>query len=240
VPTFDTAANVISNAGIELGLLDDAVADPFASEDQAVIQLCGLLNRVGKSLVRGHPWTHLTREYTFNTADGTASYALPSGFDRFRHATWWNRGTSQPLGGPLSPAQWQMVKASSAAGAIVRPFRVFGNLLYAYPTPTAIEAIYYEYVTSYWVVPSGQTVPTAAVSTAPTDVLWFDEPMLVAGLKLAWKRAKAQDTSYAQAEFDEAFTAAGGGDGAARTINITGGGGFLLGDSNIPETGYGS
>jgi hypothetical protein len=242
MPTFDTVANIVSNAGIELGLLDDAIAAPLGSEDQNVIQLCALLNRVGKMLVRGHAWSHLTEEHTFNTAGGTESYALPAGFGRFRHATWWNRNTTMPLGGPLSPAQWQMVKASSAAGAgaIVRPFRVRENLLYLYPTPTAAEAIYFEYVSKYWVGLTGAASPTLEAATADTDVLWLDEPLLVAGLKLAFKRAKSQDTSYAQAEFDEIYASVAGSDGAARTINITSSGGFLLGDGNIPDTGYGS
>jgi hypothetical protein len=240
MPTFDTVANIVSNAGIELGILDAAVAAPLASTDQSVIQLCGLLNRVGKSLVRAHPWTHLTEEYTFNTADGTESYALPTGFDRFRHATWWNRTTSQPLGGPLSSAQWQMVKATTAAGAVIRPFRVRENLLYLNPTPTAVEAIYYEYISKYWVAVDGSSAPTLEAATSDSHVLWFDEALLVAGLKLAWKRAKDRDTSYAQAEFDEVFAAVAGADGASRTINITSSGGFLLGDDNIPDTGYGS
>src|SRR5688500_4117237 len=107
---FDTADNIINSAALELGLLPSAVSNPFASTDPAILQLCALLNRVGRMLVRARPWSWLTKEYTFNTAGGTASYALPSGFDRMKDQTHWNRTTALPLGGPASPWSWQMMK----------------------------------------------------------------------------------------------------------------------------------
>lgn len=241
MPHFDTAANIVSNAAIELGLSDEAIADPWASTDQNIVQLRALLTRVGRMLVRARTWSHLTEEHTFNTANGTASYALPTGFERFLHATAWNRNTDWPLGGPLSPAQWQAVQATTVAGTIIRPFRIRENLVYLYPTPTATEAIYYEYISRYWVLESGQSAPNTDVVDAATDTLWFDEPLLVSGLKLAMWRAKSKDTTYLQGEFDEAYRAAAGGDGAAPTIQLAGPStDGLLGYRNIPDTGYGS
>lgn len=240
---FDTALNVLNNSALELGLIKAALSDPFASTDQNIIQLRSLLTRVGRMLVRARNWSHLTKEYTFNTAASTASYALPSGFDRFRFASAWNRDTVQPLGGPLDSAQWQMVKARTSVGTVVTPFRIFGNLLYLFPTPTAAEAIYYEYVSGLWVLPTSGSpaAPTLTTSTIKTDTLWFDEPLMVAGLKLAWHRAKQQDTTYAQAEYDEAYAAAAGGDGAAPGLTIAAPSGpKFLGDDNVPDTGFGA
>lgn len=240
MPHFDTSLNVLNNTALELGLIESALSNPFTSTDQNIIQLRALLNRVGRMLVRARPWTHLIEEYTFSTVASTASYALPSGFDRFLHATGWDRTTAQPLGGPLSPAQWQMVKARTSVGAVVRPFRIRENLLYLDPTPTAVEAIYYEYISNLWVVPTGQTAPTLSAATAITDVLWFDEALLVSGLKLAWNRAKQRDTTYAQAEFDEIYRAVAGGDGAAKTIRLTSSDGpDLVSEDNLPDTGFG-
>lgn len=242
MPHFDTAANVISNAALELGLVAEAIANPFSSTDSNIIQLRTLLTRVGRMLVRARDWSQLTREYTFNTVASTASYALPSGYERMKNQTAWNRTTVFPLGGPADSQAWQELKARTASGAVVYPFRIFGNLLYLYPTPTAVEAIYYEYISQFWVLPvvGSPTVPTLTVSATSTDVLWFDEPLLVAGLKLAFLRAKSRDTTYAQAEFDEVYRTAAGGDGAAPVISIVGSSGTkFLGDDNIPDTGFG-
>lgn len=241
MPHFDTAANVVSNAALELGLTQAALANPWASTDQNIIQLRTLLTRAGRMLVRARAWSQLIEEYTFATVAATDSYALPTGFERFLNSTAWNRDTTLPLGEPLSPEQWQAVQAQTTAGSIIRPFRIRENLLYVYPEPTAAETIAYEYVSRYWVVESPATAPTSDTADAATDVLWLDEPLIVAALKLAWMRAKQEDTTFAQAEYDDAFRAASGGDGAAPTIVISGGATDpFIGYSNVPDTGYGS
>ncbi len=236
---FTTADNIINDAAVELGLKTADIADPFASTDQNIVQLCRLLKRVGRSLVRARDWTHLTREYTFNTADGTASYAMPPGFNRMKDQTHWNRTTSNQLGPPLNSQQWQEEKARTSTGAVSVPFRTFGNLLYLYPTPSAIEAIYYEFITNFWVMPTGQTVPTTSAPTATTDTLWFDDNLLVTGLKLAFKRAKGFDTAAAQDEFNQAWGESVGGDGAAAAISITGADRRFPQMGRPPESGWG-
>lgn len=240
MPHFDTAANIVSNAALELGLTQAALANPWASTDQNIIQLRTLLTRAGRMLVRARAWSQLIEEHTFNTVASTESYALPAGFERFLNCTAWNRDTDWPLGGPLSPQEWQAVQASTVAGTIIRPFRIRENLLYLYPVPTDAEAIYYEYISRYWVVESPATSPTSDAADTASDVIWLDEPLIVAALKLAWMRAKQEDTTFAQAEFDDAYRAAAGGDGAAPTIVIAGGSDFMLGDKNVPDTGYGA
>lgn len=238
---FDTALNIINSAGKELGVVAADLSNPWGETDQNIVQLCSLLTRVGRMLVRARTWSHLTKEHSFATADGTADYALPSGFDRFKDATAWNRTTVWQLGGPFSPAQWQAVKARTAVGAVEKPFRIQANRLHLYPTPSAVEDIYYEYVSRFWVLETGQSAPNTDTVDTTTDVLWFDEPLLVSGLKLAWLRAKQMDTTYAQAEFDEVYRAVSGGDGAAPTFRLAGpsASGFI-GDANLPDTGYGS
>lgn len=238
---FTTADNIINDAAVELALKSADIADPFGSTDPNILLLCRLLKRVGRALVRARDWSHLTKEYTFATVNGTASYALPTDYARMKNQTHWNRSTSMPLGGPVDSRSWQAMKATTASGTVIRPFRVFGNLLYLYPTPTTAENIYYEYISKRWVVPTGQTVPTTTEPTVYTDTLWFDETLLVFGLKLAFLRAKGWDTSHAQDEFNQAYAAEAGGDGSAAVLDISGRPGFrLLDGNNLPDSGYGS
>lgn len=236
-----TADDVLNDAAVELGLKTADLADPFASTDQNIVLLCRLLKRVGRRLVRARDWTHLTREYTFNTANGTASYALPSGFSRMRDATSWNRDTTQPLGPPVDGTQWQTMKARTATGLVAVPFRIFGNLLYIYPTPTSIEAIYYEYVTNFWVMPTGQTAPTTSEPTTTTDTLWFDEDLLVSALKLAFCRAKGMpQAGDALDEYKAAWASAAGSDGAAPDLELSLGTGRYRFGASLPDTGWGT
>lgn len=241
MPHFDTAANVISNAGLELGLLDGPLANPFASTDQNIIQLCALTTRVGRNLVRARDWTHLTLEYTFDTVNNVSLYSLPDDFERVKNQTQWNRSTRQPVGPAMSSQGWQAAQAHTATGRVSVPFRIQQNQFFFQVAPSSAEHIYYEYVSQYWVEPTGAGQPGYTLTTLPTDVLWFDEPLMVSGLKLAFLRAKNRDTTSAQEEFDEAYRAAAGGDGAAPVIVIAdGGGGGFLGPDNLPDSGYGS
>lgn len=235
---FTTADNIINDAAVELGLKAADIADPFGSTDQNIVLLCRLLKRVGRNLVRARDWSQLVREYTFATVASTASYALPSGYARMKDETHWNRDTLQPLGPPVDGIQWQEMQARTATGLVTVPFRVFGNLLYLYPTPTAAEDIYFEYVSKFWVVPTGQTVPTTSAPTAITDTLWFDETLLVAGLKLAFLRAKGMPTADAQDEFNQAWGAIAGSDGAAPALSLGGSPGPVL-RWHAPDTGWG-
>lgn len=234
-----TALSVLNDAAVELGWKKADSSDPFAETDQAWVLLCRSLRRVGKLLVRARDWTHLTKEYTFPTVASTASYALPTDFARVKDSTLWNRDTAQPLGQSVDARAWQELQATTAAGVLNPLVRFFGNKLYIYPTPSAAEDIYYEYVSSYWVMPTGQTVPTASTTTAKTDTLWFDEPLLVAGVKLAYLRAKGFDQTAALQDFKTAWDAAVSADGLASDIALSPRRVRLLDTRNLPDTGWG-
>lgn len=243
MPLFDTAHNIVNNAALELGLVLSPMDDPWGVSDQNIVQLRTLLTRVGRGLVGARNWSHLQQEYTFTTDVDVVTYNMPDDFARFLHATAYNRTTSWAVTPPLSPAQWQAVQVTTTAGVTTRPFRVRGNTLSLYPTPTAPEDIAFEYITRYWVQPN-DVLPVPSmdlVETGGDTVCWLDELVLVAGLKLAFLRAKSRDTTYAQAEFDEAYRSAAGGDGAAPTIRLAGSTGTgLIGPGNLPDTGYGT
>jgi hypothetical protein len=49
LPAWDTVAEIVSDAAIELGLISAAISDPFASTDPNILQLIGLLKSGGAS-----------------------------------------------------------------------------------------------------------------------------------------------------------------------------------------------
>lgn len=241
MPSFDTALNILNDAAVELGLYSSDLADPFLSTDASVVLLRRLLKGLGQDLVRDFAWSHLQTEASIATVNGTADYDLPAGFDRVIDQTHWNRTTQMPLGGPVSPAEWQLLKAVQATGTLYSLFRTSGNQVHIHPTPTGVETLKYEYISRFWVKPTGQTVPTSEDTTAKTDTLHFDRRLLLAGLRLRFREARGFDTTSEQTAYDAALARAKGGDGAAPVLSLSGrGGSGLLGSDNLPSTGYGS
>lgn len=232
MPGFDTAATIISDVARELGLVTSAVADPFASSDQNVLLLTVLLKPTGREIVRLHPWSHLQREATFNTVNGTPSYALATDFGRFLDATMWNRTQADNVPGSLTPQQWQQTKAWTSLG-VFKTLRLWGDLLYLDPTPTAAEAIYYEYISRNW----GAAAFAKDVPTAATDVVQFDPHLFGRALKLRFLQAKGFDTTAALDDFNDALSLAKGQDGAAPTLSLHPG--RIAPWPNVPETGFG-
>ena len=238
---FDTALNVVNDALLEMGVVSSAVENVFTSTDTNVIQMKALLKRLGRNLTRKYQWAALQKTHSFSTVDGTESYALPADFGRLLPSSQWNETTEQRLLGPLQAQGWRLLKVASVANGITYFHRFYQRKVWLNPTPSAVETVSYEYQSRYWVQPSGQTEPTSESPSANADTLWFDSPLLVAGLKWMWKTAKRMDSSAEENEFREALEFAMGGDSFSPDLSLTGGGGIrLLDEHNVPETGFGT
>lgn len=84
---------------------------------------------------------------------------------------------------------------------------------------------------------------TRDVPITGTDVLLFDEALLVAKLKLLWKREKGFDTMDTEREFARIFAAVTSNSSPAPILNLNGTAitsDRFLGGLNIPITGFGS
>lgn len=240
---WDTVANIITDAAVELGLTTSAISNPYTSTDPNILRLNHLLKGLGQDLLRDFRWSHLSTRHTFSTANGTASYALPTAFGRIIDGTAWNTSDQRPLLGPVGPADWEYLKAVSNTLSVDSVFRIFGDLFYIHPTPTAIETIAYEYVSRYWVDTGGGSTPDAELPTTASDSLFFDRRLLVLGLKLQFRGDKGFEALKADSDFARAYDRAKGGDGAAPVLSLNQRGLSAyrpLGWSNIPDTGYGS
>lgn len=234
MPGFDTAATIVSDVAKELGLVTAAIADPFASTDQNVVQLVAMLKPTGRELVRLHAWTHLIKEGGIATANGQASYALATDFGRIYDGTTWNRTQAAPIG-VISPQQWQDAKGRVSSG-VYKTFRIWGDMAHFDPTPTAIEVVKYEYVSRWWTGDATEAKQEAPLVAA--DVIRFDPNLFSRALKLRWRTEKGFDTTAALSDFSEALRLAKGQDGAASAVTI--GGGRGMSSPNVPETGFGA
>lgn len=239
---WETAATIINDVLAELALADSDVEAPFASEDATVIQLRRLLKPAGRYLLRQHGWSHLQKTHTLDTVAGTALYDLPADFARLIDQTQWNRTEQLPLGGPVSPQGWQLLKSLSTAGVVNYYHRIAGNKLEVHPTPNEANTLAFEYYSLWWVQPAVATAPTAEVPSLDADILWFDGHLLSRLLRLRWLEAKGFDTAAALSDYQQAFDAATSADGAAPVLRLDRQSMSLwrpLDGHNVPFTGIG-
>lgn len=160
--SFTTAGDIINEAAVEIGL--SAVPDPYTSTDPNFVQLRQLLKSLGREIVHARRWTILRRERAFTTVAGQAIYPLPADFHEMLPQTWWNRTNRLPVGGPLSPQEWQYLKARLVGVVFNVLFRPMQNVIELYPsnTPAGYDIVY-EYQSEWWVK---NTVGAWAASSA--------------------------------------------------------------------------
>lgn len=235
---FETANQIIQDAAYELGLIQDDVADVFASQNQNVILLRSLLTRVGRDLVKVKKWSHLQKQATITTSNGDADYDLAADFDRLIPNTYWNRN-QDARGYPIDAQVWQYIQATGNTHSITALFRIQDNEVQITPTPSATETIAYEYVSSYWVKESGQTAGNTTRADAATDTILFDPTLVMHALKRAWKRAKGYDSTAEDQDYRDRLSAVGGGDGGSPVLSLVPAGEVrFISELNLPDRGW--
>lgn len=243
LPAWDTVANLISDAAIELGIAPNAapITNPFASTDPNILQLLAYLKSGGRDLAKRRDWTHLQKEYTFSTSNGVAAYGLPSDFRSFIPNSGWNRSTSFPLGGPVGAEYWQYRKAVVAGSTVYLNARFWAGQLFFEPTPGGVQSIALEYQSTSWIKPSGQASPTSSTPAAASDAVCFEPNLVVKRLKLDFRKNKGFDTTTEQDDYDDALHAAESEDSPSSTIYIGGRVGRvrMIDRWNLPDTGVG-
>ena len=209
-----------------------------------------LVKRSAQDLIRKpeNGWTILQRLHTFNSASGTAEYALPSDFDGLIINTIWNRTQITPLTGPLGAATWQEIKSGLIASGlyfqryrIVRSLTTIARKFTIDPTPSAIEALAFEYRSNAPFANTGLTT-VADAPAADTDVCLLDRNLMVLNIKWRFRRARGEDFTSELAEFNELLDERIAVDATASALDLTAGQGTatrMIGWNNIPDSGYG-
>jgi hypothetical protein len=219
---YDSAATIVSDAALELGLVSAAVSDPYASTDPNILQLNALLKSCGRELSRSYSWTHLQSEYTFSTVASTASYVLPTDFRTMIPQSGWNRTTSMAARGPALAARMAVHAGSQPGEHGRRPLPAKVGPLLLTPTPTSTLSMAFEYLTYYWASAAAGTVPTEEAPTAATDLVFFDPHLVTRALIHAFKKAKGFDTTSSLADYSAALEMAKGDNAAAPLLSLDG------------------
>lgn len=169
----------------------------IGATDQSVVTLLALAQEEGDELKsRGH-WQELTTEATFATVASTESYALStiaSDYDYQLNDAMWNRTSTWPLRGPMTPQMWQQQKSTVVAGVFPR-YRVRGGSILITPTPSAAENVYFEYQSKNW-CESVLGLKDQEDWAADTDLGVLDEKLMAQGVR--WRFLKSKGFDYAE------------------------------------------
>ena len=167
----------------------------YGSTDQTVIQLKALLEELGNDLAQRHPWQSLIREATWVTTaaedQGAMTTLATNGFRFILNETIWDRTTRLPVCGPISPVNWQMLKALVSTGPRYR-YRIRGGHLLVNPTAVAGESWYFEYWSKNWISDAGGTNFYTRF-TADSNIILLPDDLALQGLRWTWKKEKGFD-----------------------------------------------
>jgi hypothetical protein len=183
------------------------------STDRQVMQFMAIANEEGRLLARRHQWQALTEEFTFVTVNADAQTgAIPADFDRWVPNSFFNRTTARPITGPITPRQWQWIKAQPVYSTVYLAFRERTGQFLFQPDPPAGQNIYGEYVSINWCKSAAGVAQSAFA--ADTDTSYLDETLIQLGLRWRFLKAKgleyAEDMETYEREVEEAMARDGG------------------------------
>jgi len=236
-----TLLTVCQNVAEEIGI--DTPESIIGNSDRTAKQLLRFANRAGKVLAKKH-WTILQKEYTFNTSNGIPSYSLPTDYEWILLDSAWDRDNYWKMRGGLDPREWQIYKSGIIANQATRKryrIKADGNAkkFFIDPTPSATEALVFEYCSNTWLTDTlGTTFKTAF--TSDTDVSLISEELLEMAVLWRFKNAKglayAEEYNECMKQTDIAFARDGGLKkiSMSRPINVP------PWRMNVPESGFGS
>lgn len=210
--------------------------------DKRSIQFWQLATDAGQQLAQDeYKWAILTKEHTITTVIGVSTYDIPTDFGGYVSDSEWNRTTRLPVIGALEEFEWQMLKARLTSGTTFTAlFRLTGNQVEFYNTPTSVQTIVLPYTGRGWSL-NMDLVTYQDNLINDNDLVLFDPQMFKCKLKLLWYMAKQFNTTKVEAEFNRARNAAKANDSPGRTLSLAKGSDYpYLGIINLPDTGYGS
>ena len=189
-----TLLTICQDAANEIGVPSPSAV--IGSTDTTAIQLLAAANREGKNLVTGYDWEVLVKEENHtaiaNESQGKLS-AIATDFERFSNNTMWNRTSDRKFYGPLNNTEWQTLKGSVQSG-ITNYFRIRGGKLLMNPVPTVGDAIYFEYISEWWVDTTGNGDADATRYAADANTTILDENLITLGV--IWRFLKQKGLPY--------------------------------------------
>jgi hypothetical protein len=173
-------------------------------------------------LARRTSWQALTKQTTFNAlAQESQTAALATDFLFIVNETMFNRTQDREVYGPIPPREWQLALANTAHVTLLDTFRIRGNAILLYPTPTLNDVYAYEYVTNKLATASDLTTEKLTY-LVDADVAKLDEELVKLGVVWRWKNIKGLDYAEDFRVYEMEVANSISRDGGKRTVSMAG------------------
>jgi hypothetical protein len=190
----------------------------IGNTDQRVQELLTVAQEEGEQLMRRGTWEILRGQVLYSAVNQEIQTGMiPSDYDRFIQETFWNRTRKRPIWGPVTPQEWQNLKAWSVS-PVVDTFCVRGGNILVQPDPTAGDIFAYEYIKKTWCQSAAGVAQDEWLADTDTGVL--DEKIMRMGVIWRYKQKKglAWETDFNN--WDSQVMQALGQDQPQRTVNL--------------------
>lgn len=195
-----TLLSICQNAADEIGLTPPATVQGNAEGE--VMKLRRYANKVGTKMMKDYAWQVLRKERVFTAISGEEQTGIfPSDWDRIIPDTFWDRNLSYLVTGPVSPVEWQGLKALNSEIS-ERKFALRGGSVLVYPAPSGGETFAFEYVSKNWAM-NGSTPQPALVEDADTAII--DEELITRGVIYEYLVNDGQPAGAALVEYQRYF-----------------------------------
>lgn len=237
-----TALEAVSRAMQQLGLVTTAPVIANGSTDPTVSQIWVLLQQAGLEILEDWDWQFLQKTHTIVTTPPTVNYPLPEDFSGFYNDASWNMTSLLPVQGSLTPQIWRMLQARNLGNqTFTIQYIVQNDELIFYTPPATAQTLTFEYKSRGWVRSYDNAAVYRDQPQNDADIIMFNPNLIVAKLKLMWRKAKGFDPTAAENDYAAALETAKGRDVPGMTLSTVQAQEFpYLGYYNIPDTGYGS
>lgn len=210
----------------------------FSNDDDTAIAVKRAATKTGRELAAKIRWQALLDEHTFATVNGTQDYSLPTDYDGFASPVW-DRTNDWELLGPATSKIWQTLQSATVSAGVRYWFRVAGNYIQIYPTPTTANTIAFDYYSRYYSTTSGGTAQQDWA--ADTDLCRLDGELMILGVAYYFKKAKGLPFAEEKADYMSGILDYQSNDTPKGRVDLAVGIPYvdpLIG--NIPDSGFGA
>lgn len=196
-----TLLSICQNVADEIGIARPTTITGSTGADET--KLYRLANKVGQDIMTSYDWQDLCKEFVGTAIAGEAQTdLLPSDYNRIVPDTFWDRSGVKLITGPISPVQWQSMKAVTRT-LIERKYIYRGGTISIYPEMAGSETLAFEYISKNWALSSDETPQSAFLADADTSLI--DEELLTLGVLFQLLESDGLPSGLAASKFQERF-----------------------------------